>query len=552
MINFEKRTATLFLSFMVLATTSCVIAQATKTETAANKSVATQDSAPPAAAGKDAASNADKDDDADADLAAMDKAAAKPADKNTDQAAAKNSAPKAEDDPQQKLIKQLRAEAELRNEQLSAKLAAIKAENDQLRLANEVAQQKQTQALQQLQAEKGKLEAELALLSAKDSTAAAPDKTKIESLQRAQKLRDAQLTDELSSLAAEQDRLKQKNDVNTAKLQAELSANKAELERAKIAEDMLDMKSKSKIAGFKREQDQIAAENSLAAEKRRAEQSKIADEQLRATAMAQTTTAQITNRDAEDKWRDAVNAPPTYTMEPFKDGVLTISDRKIELDGPIVTGTADNVCDRIDYFNNQDRTKPIFVVINNSPGGSVMQGYRILKAIETSDAPVHVVVRSFAASMAATIATLAPHSYAYPNAIILHHQMSSSASGNMTDMEQEVKTMQEWERRLAEPIAKKMGITLDEFKAKMYAAKKSGDWDEFADKALQLHWIDNIVNEIREEGIRKKPTENKMPSWMFMMKKDDNGNPYMSLPPLEPYDCYFMINPRNFYKVDGR
>ena len=552
MINFEKRPATLFLSFMVLMTTSCAIAQATKTETAANKSVATQDATAPAAAGKDSAGKGTANDDADADLAAMDKSAAKPAAKSADKSADKSSAPKAEDDPQQKQIKQLRADAELRNEQLSAKLAAMKAENDQLRLANEVAQQKQTQALQQLQAEKGKLEAELALLGAKDSTAAAPDKSKIESLQRAQKLRDAQLTDELSGLSAEQNRLKQNQDVNSAKLQAELAANKAELERAKVAEDMLDMKSRVKIANLKREQDQISAENGLAAEKRRAEQSKIADEQMRATAVAQTTTAQITNRDAEDKWRDAVNAPPTYTMEPFKDGVLTISDRKIELDGPIVTGTADNVCDRIDYFNNQDRTKPIFVVINNSPGGSVMQGYRILKAIETSDAPVHVVVRSFAASMAATIATLAPHSYAYPNAIILHHQMSGGAIGNMTDMEQELKTMQEWERRLAEPIAKKMGITLDEFKAKMYSAKKSGDWDEFADKALQLHWIDHIVNEIREEGIRKKPTENKIPSWMFMMKTDDKGSPYMSLPPLEPYDCYFMINPRNFYKVEGR
>ena len=144
---------------MVLATTSCVIAQATKTETAANKSTATQDAAAPAVAGKDAAGKSDSDDDADADIAAMDKsAAAKPATKSADKSADKSSAPKAEDDPQQKQIKQLRADAELRNEQLSAKLAAMKAENDQLRLANEVAQQKQTQALQQLQAEKGKLE----------------------------------------------------------------------------------------------------------------------------------------------------------------------------------------------------------------------------------------------------------------------------------------------------------------------------------------------------------------------------------------------------------
>jgi hypothetical protein len=26
----------------------------------------------------------------------------------------------------------------------------------------------------------------------------------------------------------------------------------------------------------------------------------------------------------------------------------------------------------------------------------------------------------------------------------------------------------------------------------------------------------------------------------------------MQLPPLEPYDCYFMVNPRGFYRIDGR
>ena len=36
-----------------------------------------------------------------------------------------------------------------------------------------------------------------------------------------------------------------------------------------------------------------------------------------------------------------------------------------------------------------------------------MAGYRILKAMEASDAPVHVVVKSHAASMAACITTLA-------------------------------------------------------------------------------------------------------------------------------------------------
>ena len=450
-------------------------------------------------------------------------------------------------------LKELRTEAEIRNEKLAAELASLKAEIDRLRTEGQLAEQKQAQALQQVMLEKGKLEAELALLNAKETSASAPDRSKIETLQRAQKLRDAQLGDELSGLSAEQIRMKQGLDVEATKLQVELSKSKLELERSSVAEAVLDMKTKTSVGALKRQIEQLSAENALAAEKRKSDQSKLADEQLRATAAVLTLGAQIQNRDLEDKWRDEVNAPVTYTMEPFKDGVLTVSDRRIDLNGAIVSGTADAVCDRIDYFNNQNRKLPIFIIINNSPGGSVMAGYRILKSIETSDAPVHVVVKSFAASMAATIATLAPHSYAYPNAIILHHQMSGGASGNMTNMEQEIATMQEWERRLAEPIAKKMGITVAQFKEKMYAAKKSGDWDEFADKALQLKWIDHLVNEIREEGVRTKPTGSGASAWwMSMLKSDENGKSYIALPPLEPYDCYFMINPRGFYRIDGR
>ncbi|MCX5664473.1 MAG: ATP-dependent Clp protease proteolytic subunit [Planctomycetota bacterium] len=450
-------------------------------------------------------------------------------------------------------LKELRTEAEIRNEKLAAELASLKAEIDRLRTEGQLAEQKQAQALQQVMLEKGKLEAELALMNARETTSSAPDRSKIETLQRAQKLRDAQLGDELSGLSAEQIRMKQGLDVEATKLQVELSKSKIELERTSVAEAVLDMKTKTAVGALKRQIEQLSAENALAAEKRKSDQSKLADEQLRATAAVITLGAQIQNRDLEDKWRDTVNTPVQYTNEPFKDGVLTVSDRRIEMNGPIVSSTADSICDRIDYFNNQDRTKPIFVMINNSPGGSVMAGYRILKAIETSQAPIHVVVESFAASMAATIATLAPHSYAYPNAIILHHQMSGSAVGNMTNMEQEVATMQEWERRLAVPIAKKMGITLEQFKAKMYAAKKSGDWDEFADKAIELKWIDHIVNQIREQGVRSKPSPSGSGSWwMSAEKSDEQGKPYVSLPPLEPYDCYFMINPHGFYRVDGR
>jgi ATP-dependent Clp protease protease subunit len=428
----------------------------------------------------------------------------------------------------EKELKRLTLEAALREQQLQAELGSLKAE-------------------------KARLEAQLALNATKAAAGAEPDKAKVEAMARAVEVATATLKTELAPGAAELERLKHAQALAAARLEAELSANSVEMARMKSAQDLVDAQHKAKLAAMRREAEELAIANQLAAEKRKAEQMRAIDEQTLVETEARKQSAQMQKRDGADKLRELVDAPMVYADEPLQDGVLTITDRRIDLNGPIVTGTADYVCDRIDYYNNLDAKKPIFLVIDNSPGGSVQQGYRIVKSIETSDAPIHVVVKSFAASMAATIATLAKHSYALPNAVILHHQMSSGASGNMTDIEQEVQTLREWERRLAEPIARKMGIKLDEFKARMYQAKKTGDWDEFADKAVELKWIDRVVDDIREIGIRKKPADQPAsPFWMFMMARDENGKPYCKLPPLLPYDCYFMVNPRGFYRVDGR
>lgn len=452
---------------------------------------------------------------------AKDKTADKPAEKSVDKAAEAES-------QDEKELKRMQLQASLREQELNLQLT-------------------------ELRAEKARLEAQLALGAVKAAAKAEPDKAKVEEMQRAAEVAAATLKTELATGVAEIERLKHVQALAAAHLEAELSANSVELAKMKSAQELAEAQHRAKLAAMRAETEEIAAANQLAAEKRKAAQLRAIDEQSLVEAEARRHAAQLQKREGAEKLSEWVDVPMVYADEPLQDGVLTITDRRIDLNGPIVTGTADYVCDRIDYYNNLDAKKPIFVVIDNSPGGSVQQGYRILKSIETSDAPVHVVVRSFAASMAATIATLAKHSYALPNAIVLHHQMSSSAIGNMTDIEQEVQMLREWERRLAEPIARKMGVTLDEFKRRMYQARKTGDWEEFADKAVQLKWIDRVVEDIRELGIRKKPADKPMdPFWMFMMARDANGQAYCKLPPLLPYDCYFMVNPRGFYRIDGR
>ena len=255
-----------------------------------------------------------------------------------------------------------------------------------------------------------------------------------------------------------------------------------------------------------------------------------------------------------------MDSKPKYLDNPHQaDGTLVISDRRIALNGPITPKTADQITERINYYNNKDGKKPIFIVIDDSPGGSVMAGYRILKAMEGSSAPIHVVVKSFAASMAASIATLAEESYAYPNAIILHHQISSTlmmARLNLTEQKEFYEESQRWWKRLAQPIANKMGVPTAQFIKDMYEKSSSGDWMEFADAAQKLKWVNHVVERIQETSLLKNPdhkdaknSSSKSAQSGSQIERDENGNAIEYLPRLNPKDGYFLYNPDRYYRL---
>ena len=280
-----------------------------------------------------------------------------------------------------------------------------------------------------------------------------------------------------------------------AQLDEELAAGREQLEKMKLTNDLAT----AEIADKAREMARREQELKLQAADLQAQK---ADLDLKVARL----NSDLDLRTKHDLWKNRVNHDIQYTKDPFKDGVLTISDRRIALNGPIWGDTADYVQERIDYFNNQSHEYPIFIVIDESPGGSVMAGYKILKAMDGSAAPVYVVVKSFAASMAANIVTQAKKSFAYPNAIILHHQISGYACGNLTMKKEDVKEMEEWWKRLAAPVATKMGISLDEFIKRMYQNRSTGNWVEFGDSARKLKWVDRFWIRSGRIRITKIPT----------------------------------------------
>jgi ATP-dependent Clp protease protease subunit len=418
----------------------------------------------------------------------------------------------------------------------------LKKKQDQLTLENSVAEQQLKKDLATLTAEKQRLELENGLAQQK--------------LQARQAAVQAEL-DELTKktdLLARQAALKEAE--RKSHLDDELAAEREKLEKLKLSNDLASAELTAKNRDITQHEQELRIKTAELQARTVELQAQRADFEMQLAKM----NTDLDLREKKDQWKNRVNHDIAYTKEPFKDGILTVSDRRISLNGPIWMDTADYIAERIDYFNNQNCDYPIFIVIDSSPGGSVMAGYKILKAMNGSAAPVYVVVKSFAASMAANIATQAKKSYAYPNAIILHHQILSGSIGNLTEQKENIKDLEEWWKRLAAPVAAKMGLSLDDFIKKMYANRSTGNWEEFGDSARKLKWVDEIADKICEESYDKNPDGASGPHSLaqpgrldnrptLQERVDSNGRRYVLLPRLEAVDCYYLYNPDNYYRL---
>lgn len=340
-------------------------------------------------------------------------------------------------------------------------------------------------------------------------------------------------------------------EVTRLKLERELIAEKLALDSAKRQVVLQEA-----LAKIEAEKEKLTEEGELS--KARADKLTNDLKAVQTEAALEITRLQndIARIETSEKRAQFADSKPVFLKNPLREnGTVVISDRRIPLNGLITTNTADFITSRIQYWNNKDRELPIFIVIDASPGGSVMAGYRILKAMESSDAPIHVVVKSFAASMAAAITTLAQESYAYPNAVILHHQISSvvMAQLNLTEQREFHEESQRWWARLGTPVATKMGITPDEFIKRMYARSSSGDWSEFGEEAKQLKWVNHIVNGIDETSFTKDPDAvepAKVAKPVALTEEvDASGKPFVWLPRLNPKDVYFLHNSDGYYRM---
>lgn len=380
----------------------------------------------------------------------------------------------------------------------------------------------------------------------------------------------ARLERELFEMEAEKKRLTLENSLRKERMNAELAAVQDAVDRVSLEIEAANKNAllesarrraelELELTELRSEEERLTLANSISGKKldsRMGELRMMETEYKTQKAEMEIDVARLQSelslREKTDILRDLAPVVDSYSLEPFENGVLRVSNRRITLSGIIVPSIADHVAERINYFNNQNTEYPIFLMIDYSPGGSVMAGYKILKAMEGSQAPVYVIVKSYAASMAAVITTMSERSFAYPNAILVHHQISWLGGGNLTQQREQLAEAEQWWRRLAQPIADKMGLTLDEFIARMYNENSDGDWSEFADAAKELHWVDEIVETIWETSLDKNPDRFGLQPVVALNleeKIDGEGNPYVVLPRLSPKDAYFIYNRDTYYRL---
>lgn len=434
----------------------------------------------------------------------------------------------------------------------------------------EKAEKKEKTEAERLQEEARLIAAKIELMQAQQREQLAQVELEKQRISAEAALRDAKRQEELASMKAEIDRLTTEAALRDARLNDQMAQMSARFKEMQLQQQIADAERRAGSTDLYAEAERLRAENSML----EARVAGLGLKQQETQAISQAQLTSLSNdlklRETKDKAQAVVLDDPSYLDEPFQDGVLWVSDRRIALNDAIIEGTADWVVRRIDCFNNQSKDLPIFIVIDDCPGGSVMEGYRIVNAVQQSDAPIYVVVKSYAASMAAVITTLADRSFAMPNAIILHHQMSTGTGGNLTQIKEQYENAIEWSRRLHEPVCAKIGVPYDQFVKDMYANNSEGDWAEFADGAQRLKWVGNIVQEVRETSVRSRPDDvAPRPWWFFFMsssnryepeaaqdntnalqfiQRDEKGMPYIQLPPLRPFDHYFMYNPNKFYR----
>jgi ATP-dependent protease ClpP protease subunit len=168
--------------------------------------------------------------------------------------------------------------------------------------------------------------------------------------------------------------------------------------------------------------------------------------------------------------------------------VLDLNSRNlITIRGPIQGSSSTNW---ISAFNDRDLDIDTMYIYLSSPGGSVLEGNKLIDQIKTLQlSGVQVVcIADFAASMAFVILQSCPQRYALPSSILMQHQMSLGLKGPLENVENYLTFIHSVDDNLDKMQADRMNMPEAEFRKKVM-----NDWWIAGHNAKDFNAVDDLV-----------------------------------------------------------
>lgn len=149
-----------------------------------------------------------------------------------------------------------------------------------------------------------------------------------------------------------------------------------------------------------------------------------------------------------------------------------ISSGVLHLESDINDTISDYLCQKIDayvhaHIDEPKKSKPPLLLIINSPGGSVFEGWRLFDELRAASLAGHKVttkVRGMAASMAAVLVQAGDERIIGPESYLMVHEPSSMAWGKAFEVKEQALLLERLNDQIAEKFAIRSGKTKTEMK----------------------------------------------------------------------------------------
>ena len=168
--------------------------------------------------------------------------------------------------------------------------------------------------------------------------------------------------------------------------------------------------------------------------------------------------------------------------------VLEFNSRNlITIRGPIQGSSSTNW---ITAMNDRDPDVDTMYIYLSSPGGSVLEGNKLIDQIKTLQlSNVQVVcIADFAASMAFVILQSCPQRFALPSSILMQHQMSLGLKGSLENVDNYLTFIHSIDNNLEKMQADRMNMTEPEFRKKVLS-----DWWIPGHMAKEYNAVEDLV-----------------------------------------------------------